>query len=113
MRAVVWHGKRDVRVEDVPDPVIKEPTDAVVRMTSSGLCGSDLHLYEVLAQIRFRMGQANVRRWLDDVLPLPTEVDPLGVDDFATHRVPLENAAEAYRTYQRKEDGAIKFLLRP
>src|SRR5689334_14814957 len=48
MRAVVWQGKRDVRVEDVPDPTIQEPTDAIVRITSSGLCGSDLHLYEVL-----------------------------------------------------------------
>jgi threonine dehydrogenase-like Zn-dependent dehydrogenase len=49
VKAVTWHGKRDVRVETVPDPVIKEPTDAVVRITSSGICGSDLHLYEVLA----------------------------------------------------------------
>ena len=49
MRAVVWHGKRDVRVETVPDPTIEAPTDAIVRITSTGICGSDLHLYEVLA----------------------------------------------------------------
>ncbi|MBV9662650.1 MAG: alcohol dehydrogenase catalytic domain-containing protein, partial [Actinobacteria bacterium] len=48
MKAVTWHGKRDVRVEQVPDPTITEPTDAIVRVTSSGICGSDLHLYEVL-----------------------------------------------------------------
>jgi threonine dehydrogenase-like Zn-dependent dehydrogenase len=48
MRAVTWHGKRDVRVETVPDPIIQEPTDAIVRITSTGICGSDLHLYEVL-----------------------------------------------------------------
>ena len=48
MKAVTWHGRRDVRVEDVPDPAIKEPTDAVIRVTSSGICGSDLHLYEVM-----------------------------------------------------------------
>jgi threonine dehydrogenase-like Zn-dependent dehydrogenase len=48
MKAVVWHGKRDVRVETVPDPVIQEPNDIVIRVTSSGICGSDLHLYEVL-----------------------------------------------------------------
>ncbi len=48
MRAVTWHGRRDVRVEDVPDPVIQEPNDAIVKITSSGLCGSDLHLYETL-----------------------------------------------------------------
>lgn len=49
MHALVWHGQRDVRYEKVPDPAIEHPTDAVVRVTSSGLCGSDLHLYEVLA----------------------------------------------------------------
>ncbi|HEX4813788.1 MAG TPA: zinc-dependent alcohol dehydrogenase [Nonomuraea sp.] len=48
MKAVTWHGKRDVRVEDVPDPAIKEPNDAIIKITSSGICGSDLHLYEVL-----------------------------------------------------------------
>ncbi|MER7165077.1 zinc-dependent alcohol dehydrogenase [Micromonospora sp. NPDC000207] len=48
MKALTWHGKRDVRVEEVPDPRIEEPTDAVVRITSTAICGSDLHLYEVL-----------------------------------------------------------------
>jgi threonine dehydrogenase-like Zn-dependent dehydrogenase len=48
MKAVTWHGKRDVRVEEVPDPVIKEANDAIIRVTSTGICGSDLHLYEVL-----------------------------------------------------------------
>jgi threonine dehydrogenase-like Zn-dependent dehydrogenase len=48
MRAVTWHGKRDVRVDTVPDPSIEQPTDAIVRITSTGICGSDLHLYEVL-----------------------------------------------------------------
>jgi threonine dehydrogenase-like Zn-dependent dehydrogenase len=48
MKAVVWHGKRDVRVDEVPDPKIEKPTDAIVRMTTTNICGSDLHLYEVL-----------------------------------------------------------------
>jgi threonine dehydrogenase-like Zn-dependent dehydrogenase len=48
MRALTWHGKRDVRVDTVPDPAIQDPTDAIVRITSTGICGSDLHLYEVL-----------------------------------------------------------------
>ena len=47
MKAVTWHGKRDVRVDSVPDPIIKDPTDVIVRVTSSGICGSDLHLYEL------------------------------------------------------------------
>ncbi len=54
MKAVTWHGKRDVRVEEVPDPRVEQPTDAVVRITSSGLCGSDLHLYEVLGPFMSR-----------------------------------------------------------
>ncbi len=48
MKALTWHGRRDVRVDTVPDPTIEQPTDAIVRVTSSGICGSDLHLYEVL-----------------------------------------------------------------
>ncbi|WP_104105414.1 zinc-dependent alcohol dehydrogenase [Nocardioides sp. 616] len=49
MKAVTWHGTRDIRVEEVPDPVIEQPTDAIIKVTSSGLCGSDLHLYEPLS----------------------------------------------------------------
>jgi threonine dehydrogenase-like Zn-dependent dehydrogenase len=48
MKAVTWHGRRDVRVDTVPDPAIREPTDVIVRITSTAICGSDLHLYEVL-----------------------------------------------------------------
>jgi threonine dehydrogenase-like Zn-dependent dehydrogenase len=48
MRAVTWQGKREVSVEDVPAPTIQQPTDAIVRITTTGLCGSDLHLYEVM-----------------------------------------------------------------
>src|SRR5262249_27151368 len=48
MKAVTWHGKRDVRVEKVPDPKIEKTTDAIIEVTSTNICGSDLHLYEVL-----------------------------------------------------------------
>ncbi len=64
-------------------------------------------------QIQMRMGQANVRRWVDDIMPLLLDGDPLGVDDFATHRVPLEEAPDAYAAFQAKQDGAIKILLKP
>ena len=47
----MWHGKEDVRVDNVPDPRIQEPTDAVVRITSTAICGSDLHLYAKLSPI--------------------------------------------------------------
>ena len=49
MKALTWQGKRDVRVENVPDPTLREPTDAIIRVTSSGICGSDLHLYEIMS----------------------------------------------------------------
>ncbi|HEV8104568.1 MAG TPA: alcohol dehydrogenase catalytic domain-containing protein [Gaiellaceae bacterium] len=49
MKALTWHGKRDVRVETVPDPRIEEADDVVVRVTSSAICGSDLHLYELMS----------------------------------------------------------------
>jgi threonine dehydrogenase-like Zn-dependent dehydrogenase len=64
-------------------------------------------------QIQTRMGQANVKRWVDDILPLLGDDDPLGVDDFATHRVPLAEAPRAYEMFQKKEDGAIKVVLSP
>jgi threonine dehydrogenase-like Zn-dependent dehydrogenase len=64
-------------------------------------------------QLQLRMGQANVRRWVDDILPLLTDDDPLGVDGFATHHLPLSEAPEAYELFQHKRDGAVKILLRP
>ncbi|MBM4476538.1 alcohol dehydrogenase catalytic domain-containing protein [Rhodococcus hoagii] len=64
-------------------------------------------------QIQFRMGQANVKRWVDDILPLLTDGDPLGVDTFATHRLSLDEAPRAYEIFQKKQDGAVKVLLEP
>ncbi|MGL4175004.1 MAG: alcohol dehydrogenase catalytic domain-containing protein [Dermatophilaceae bacterium] len=64
-------------------------------------------------QVQLRMGQANVRRWVPDILPLLTDDDPLGVDGFATHHLPLADAPKAYETFQKKEDGMIKVVLKP
>jgi threonine dehydrogenase-like Zn-dependent dehydrogenase len=64
-------------------------------------------------QIQLRMGQANVKRWVDDILPLLLDGDPLGVEGFATHRVPLSEGPQAYETFQKKQDGAIKYLFKP
>ncbi|HKH22890.1 MAG TPA: hypothetical protein VKA88_04645, partial [Solirubrobacterales bacterium] len=64
--------------------------------------------------IQVRMGQAHVKRWVDDLLPLlEQDDDPLGVDDLATHRLPLERAPDAYEMFQKKRDGAIKVVLEP
>jgi threonine dehydrogenase-like Zn-dependent dehydrogenase len=69
-------------------------------------------------QIQLRMGQANVKRWIDDIMPLldggnGENGDPLGVSDLATHRLSLEEAPHAYEMFQKKQDGAIKILLQP
>jgi threonine dehydrogenase-like Zn-dependent dehydrogenase len=64
-------------------------------------------------QIQLRMGQANVKRWIDDLLPLVTDADVLGVEDFASHRLPLEDAPGAYQRFQKKQDGTVKVLFQP
>jgi threonine dehydrogenase-like Zn-dependent dehydrogenase len=65
-------------------------------------------------QIQLRMGQANVHRWIPDILPLVEgDGDPLGVEGLATHHLPLEDAPRAYEMFQKKQDGAIKVLLHP
>ncbi|TVP45621.1 MAG: glutathione-dependent formaldehyde dehydrogenase [Gemmatimonadales bacterium] len=65
-------------------------------------------------QIQLRMGQANVKHWADDIMPLLTgSDDPLGVDSFATHRLPLDEAPRAYEMFQKKEDAVVKVLFRP
>ena len=64
-------------------------------------------------QIQVRMGQANVKKWVDDIMPLLTDEDPLGVDTFATHTLPLHDAPHAYEIFQKKQDGAVKIILKP
>lgn len=64
-------------------------------------------------QVQLRMGQANVKKWVPDIMPLLTDEDPLGVDDFATHTLPLDEAPHAYDIFQRKADGAVKIVLTP
>jgi threonine dehydrogenase-like Zn-dependent dehydrogenase len=64
-------------------------------------------------QIQLRMGQANVRRWSDDIMPLLMDGDPLGVEQFHTHQLPLDQAPEGYDMFQKKRDGVVKVLLKP
>ncbi|MFI8568049.1 zinc-dependent alcohol dehydrogenase [Rhodococcus sp. NPDC078407] len=64
-------------------------------------------------QIQVRMGQANVKRWVDDIIPLLGDDDPLGVDSFATHELAMDQAPHAYDIFQKKQDGAVKILLKP
>ena len=64
-------------------------------------------------QIQLRMGQANVKKWVGDIVPLLTDDDPLGVDTFATHTLPLDQAPYGYDIFQKTQDGAVKIILKP
>ena len=65
-------------------------------------------------QVTLRMGQCNVKRWTDELLPLVEDPqDPLGVMDLVTHHAPLSAAPELYETFQKKADGCIKVVLQP
>jgi threonine dehydrogenase-like Zn-dependent dehydrogenase len=65
-------------------------------------------------QIQLRMGQANVKRWVDDIMPLLSDdADPLGTEQFATHQVPLSEAPTAYENFQKKADGTVKVVFKP
>ena len=63
--------------------------------------------------ITMTMGQAHVKRWVPEILPLLTDADPLGVEDLCTHRLKLDDAAHGYEIFQKKQDGAIKVVLEP
>ena len=65
-------------------------------------------------QIQMRMGQCNVKRWIDELMPLVEDPsDPLGVTDLMTHEIPLEEAPAAYEVFQKKQDNCIKVVLKP
>jgi threonine dehydrogenase-like Zn-dependent dehydrogenase len=64
--------------------------------------------------VQLRMGQAHVKKWIDEIMPLLTEDgDPLGTEELATHKIGMDDVPDAYATFQKKEDGAIKFVIQP
>jgi threonine dehydrogenase-like Zn-dependent dehydrogenase len=101
--------------------VLHHAIDAVRRggtISLSGVYGGQmdpLPMFDLFdKQIQLRMGQANVKRWIDDLLPLVEDpADPLDVEGLATHKVPLSEAPHMYETFQKKQDGAIKVVLKP
>ncbi|MFB4276570.1 MULTISPECIES: zinc-dependent alcohol dehydrogenase [unclassified Nonomuraea] len=119
MKAVTWHGKRDVRVEEVPDPAIKEPNDAVIRVTSSGICGSDLHLYEVLGPFMAEgdilghepMGVVEeVGSAIDNIKPGDRVVIPFNIACGHCHMCGMELYAQCETTQVREQGmGAALF----
>jgi threonine dehydrogenase-like Zn-dependent dehydrogenase len=101
--------------------VVYEAIDTVRRggtLSISGVYGGQLDPIPMMQLfdkgLQVRMGQAHVKRWVDGIMPLlERDDDPLGVDDLATHRLPLDRAPDAYEMFQKKEDGAIKVVLEP
>ena len=87
-------------------------------MSLSGVYAGDADILPMKTmfdkQLRLRMGQCNVKNWVDEILPLVEDAtDPLGVLDLATHHASLEEAPGLYETFQQKEDGCIKVVLKP
>lgn len=95
--------------------------DAVRRggtVSIAGVYGGALDPFPMMQlfdkQVSIRMGQANLRAWTDDLMPfLENDEDPLGVDSFATHHLPLSEAPEAYKSFQEKSDGMVKVVFKP
>ena len=101
--------------------VLNNAIDTVRRggtLSISGVYGGQLDPLPMMQLfdkgLQIRMGQAHVKRWVDDIMPLVTDdADPLGTEDLATHKVSLDRAPEAYEMFQKKEDGAVKVVLKP
>jgi threonine dehydrogenase-like Zn-dependent dehydrogenase len=141
MRALVWHGKEDIRCDTVSDPAIENSRDAVIKVTSCAICGSDLHLFHNLVPamlpgvisiigvylgladkipmgqamnkgLTFRMAQAHVPRWTEDLLHRieDGQIDPSFV---ITHKANLSQGPEMYAKFRDKADGCIKVMLQP
>ena len=100
-RAVLRHRHRPPRRHHLAHRRVRRMADPLPMLT----------LFD--KQIQLRMGQANVKKWVDDIMPLLTDDDPLGVDTFATHTLPLDEAPHAYDIFQKKQDGAVKVILKP
>ena len=80
MKAVTWHGPEDVRVESVPDPVILNPQDGIVRVTSTAICGSDLHLYHGYVP-SMRSGDILGHEFMGEVVDVGSAVSRVTVGD--------------------------------
>lgn len=81
MRAVAWQSARTVQVVDTADPVIREPTDAIIKVTATAICGSDLHLYDHGAAMRMRSGDIVGHEAMGEVIEVGNAVSRIGVND--------------------------------
>jgi len=80
MRALCWHGKQDIRCDSVPDPKIEHPRDAIIKMTSCAICGSDLHLYDGFMP-GMKSGDIMGHEFMGEVVEVGSENKKLKVGD--------------------------------
>jgi threonine dehydrogenase-like Zn-dependent dehydrogenase len=88
MKALCWHGTNDVRVDNVPDPQIVNPRDAIVRVTSTAICGSDLHLYNGYIP-SMRSGDILGHEFMGEVVETGPDVRDLKVGDRVVVPFPI------------------------
>ena len=88
MKATCWHGKRDMRVENVPDPTILNQRDAIVRVTSTAICGSDLHLYNGFVPT-VKKGDVLGHEFMGEVVEVGREVNNLRIGDRVVVPFPI------------------------
>jgi threonine dehydrogenase-like Zn-dependent dehydrogenase len=88
MRATCWHGKNDVRVDNVPDPKILNPRDAIVKITSTAICGSDLHLYNGFVPT-MEQGDILGHEFMGEIVDLGSSVSNLKIGDRVVVPFPI------------------------
>jgi threonine dehydrogenase-like Zn-dependent dehydrogenase len=88
MKANCWYGKNDVRVENVPDPKLINPRDAILRITSTAICGSDLHLYDGYIPTMYQ-GDILGHEFMGEVVELGAEVENLTIGDRVVVPFPI------------------------
>lgn len=101
MKAIVFHGIGDIRLDDVPEPKIEKPTDAIVRLTASAICGTDLH-----------MGNCPHRKYIPKLIELVESgaVDPTTI---LSHVEPTTGALDAFKEFDQHSPGWLKVELLP
>lgn len=123
MKAVCWYGTNDVRVETVPDPKIINPRDAILKVTSATICGSDLHIYNGYIPT-MEPGDIIGHEFMGEIVDIGNEVKKLKkgdrvlkgeVDPSAvfTHHLPLTEAKHGFELFNQRKDHCIKVRLQP
>src|SRR5437588_7692148 len=88
MKALCWYGRKDVRVESMPDPAILNPRDAIVKITSTAICGSDLHLYDGYVPT-MRRGDILGHEFMGELVEVGSAVSNLSIGDRVVVPFPI------------------------